>query len=308
MAGTLLDWQAEQIAQAGGAAKSFDGASLNAVLAQVDSADNIVKQGDGTVHPVISQATAEAGTSTDPYLWSSLRVAQSWHKFSPSQLATPAMQVQLAADSLLLASGIVSQGTQTTGTITAPTTNPRIDRVVIDSITAVVSVITGTEAASPTPPALTAGKIPVCQVALVVGQTSILDSDITYEFPALWGYSDNTPDYTSSSTAVPTAAGATTFAHGIGSTPTRVTVVLICVTTEGGYAVGDEIDISSVTRWYDPANATHVIDICADATNVTIVTNGAFFSTYGLDLANKSTGAAFTPTAANWNVIVRAWK
>jgi len=76
MAGTLLNWLTEQTSQAGGAAPSFDGTSLNNALAQVDSADNIVKQGDGTIHPVIAQATAEAGTDTNPYLWSAQRVAQ----------------------------------------------------------------------------------------------------------------------------------------------------------------------------------------------------------------------------------------
>ena len=70
---------------------------------------------------------------------------------------------------------------QTTGTLTAPTTDPRIDRVVIDNTTGVVSVITGVEAASPVPPALTAGKLPVCQVALAVSQTQILNADITDE-------------------------------------------------------------------------------------------------------------------------------
>ena len=70
---------------------------------------------------------------------------------------------------------------QTTATITAPSVDPRIDRVVIDDTTGVVSVITGAEAASPVPPALTAGKLPVAQVALVVSQTAIVNADLTDE-------------------------------------------------------------------------------------------------------------------------------
>ncbi|MEE8560300.1 MAG: hypothetical protein V3S88_06285, partial [Alphaproteobacteria bacterium] len=44
-----------------------------------------------------------------------------------------------------------------------------------------VSVVTGTEDASPVAPAIPAGKVPVAQVALVVSQTTILNSDITDE-------------------------------------------------------------------------------------------------------------------------------
>ena len=64
---------------------------------------------------------------------------------------------------------------------TAPTTNPRIDRIVIDPTTGVASIVAGTEAASPSPPAVPAGKQPVTKVPLSVGQTSIANSNITDE-------------------------------------------------------------------------------------------------------------------------------
>ena len=70
---------------------------------------------------------------------------------------------------------------QSTGTITAPSANPRIDRVVVDRATGVASVITGAENASPVAPAITAGKVPVAQVAFVVSQSSIVNADITDE-------------------------------------------------------------------------------------------------------------------------------
>jgi len=76
---------------------------------------------------------------------------------------------------------LTEKAAQTTGTITAPTTDPRIDRIVIDDTTGTVSVITGAEAASPSPPALTSGKLPVAQVALAVGQTEVANADITDE-------------------------------------------------------------------------------------------------------------------------------
>lgn len=70
-------------------------------------------------------------------------------------------------------------------TFTAPTTNPRIDRIVLDPTTGIASSVAGTEAASPSPPAVPAGKQPVAKVALSVGQTSISNSNITDERVAI---------------------------------------------------------------------------------------------------------------------------
>jgi microcystin-dependent protein len=70
---------------------------------------------------------------------------------------------------------------QVTGTITAPGGNPRIDRVVIDRLTGALSVITGTPAATPSPPAITSGKVPVCQILLQTSSTSITNSMLTDE-------------------------------------------------------------------------------------------------------------------------------
>lgn len=105
--------------------------------------------------------------------------------FAAHQQSTPDMTVRVDAGS------IYDNGTQTltevagqnTATITAPSTNPRIDRVVISSSTGAVSVITGTEAASPTAPAITSGNIPVAQIALTTSQSEIVNADITDERP-----------------------------------------------------------------------------------------------------------------------------
>jgi hypothetical protein len=70
---------------------------------------------------------------------------------------------------------------QISTTITAPVGNPRIDRVVVSASSGAVSIITGTPAGSPTPPALTAGALPVAQVLLQTSSTSILNSMITDE-------------------------------------------------------------------------------------------------------------------------------
>ncbi len=110
-------------------------------------------------------------------------------QFACRAKATPDMTVQVQAGRLFTNGSLVSQSTQTTGTITAPATNPRIDRVVIDEATGGVSVITGAEAASPSPPAITAGKLPVAQIALATSTTTITDALITDE--RAWMHREN---------------------------------------------------------------------------------------------------------------------
>lgn len=114
--------------------------------------------------------------------------------------ATPNMTVKVAAGGLMAAGALQEKAIQTSGTITAPVTHPRIDRVVIDQITGVASVVTGAEAASPSAPAIPAGKIPVAQIALATSTTAITNSLITDERPAFAFLSvaglteDTTPD------------------------------------------------------------------------------------------------------------------
>ena len=93
----------------------------------------------------------------------------------------PDMTLRLEAGAIFDGATLTEVAAQSTGTIVAPTTDPRIDRIVIDRASGAVSVVTGSEAASPTPPVITAGKVPIAQVALTVSQTEIVDSDITDE-------------------------------------------------------------------------------------------------------------------------------
>ena len=93
----------------------------------------------------------------------------------------PDMTVRLESGAIWDGTTLAEVAEQDTAVITAPSVNPRIDRVVIDATTGAVSVITGAEAASPTPPAITSGKIPIAQVALTTSTTVITDSDITDE-------------------------------------------------------------------------------------------------------------------------------
>jgi hypothetical protein len=102
-------------------------------------------------------------------------------QFAPHEAAAPNMTVVVDAGRLMYNGGLVIQAQQISGAITAPVGNPRIDRVVIDEITGAISVITGTPAASPAAPAVTAGKLPCCQVLLQTSSTVITNSMITDE-------------------------------------------------------------------------------------------------------------------------------
>ena len=77
--------------------------------------------------------------------------------FAPHEQASPNMTIALDPGHVFDGATLTEVATQNTSTITAPVTNPRIDRVVIDQFTGVVSVVTGTEASSPTLPAVPAG-------------------------------------------------------------------------------------------------------------------------------------------------------
>ncbi|WP_428491685.1 hypothetical protein [Rhodopila sp.] len=102
-------------------------------------------------------------------------------RFAPHAQTSPNMTIMLDAGSLFDGTTLTEKTAQSTGTITAPASHPRIDRVVIDNVTGVASVVTGTEAVSPTPPAIPSGKSPVAQILLQTSTTSITNAIITDE-------------------------------------------------------------------------------------------------------------------------------
>lgn len=99
--------------------------------------------------------------------------------------ASPVMTVAVGAGHIQ-SWGHLTIAATSTGTITAPTTNPRIDRVAIDVTDGTVVVITGTEAASPVAPDYANNHYPLCQVALATSTTSIVNALITDERVLGW--------------------------------------------------------------------------------------------------------------------------
>jgi len=101
--------------------------------------------------------------------------------FAPGEADIPDMTVIVNAGRILSSVDITTIAKQTSATITAPVTNPRIDRIVRDRVTGIISIIAGTEAASPTAANIPFGVSPVCKITLATSTTEITDPLITDE-------------------------------------------------------------------------------------------------------------------------------
>lgn len=97
-------------------------------------------------------------------------------------------------------------------------------------------------------------------------------------------------------------AGALTLAHGLGTTPTLFQARIKCLTTEGGYSVGDIVPISMAGDVY--ASSPRGTFLTYDGTNIYVKFCN---STEFLGGINKSTGDVFYVTFANWQWQISAW-
>lgn len=108
-------------------------------------------------------------------------VAQTAGQFAPHEQGVPNMTVRLDPGRVYGDRTVVVIPAQDTGTITAPVGNPRVDRVVVDKATGLVSVLTGTPGPSPGPPLIPSDKTSICQIALATSTIAITNSLITDE-------------------------------------------------------------------------------------------------------------------------------
>lgn len=171
-------------------------------------------------------STAQNGNTYKANIDAAIGVlARMGQMFAGHEQSTPDMTVRLDAGAIWDPTGltITEVAAQSTGTITAPSSNPRIDRVVIDQSTGAVSVITGAEAASPSAPSITSGKFPVCQIALTTGTTEIDNSIITDERPGAF-------------IVVPTSTGAT------DSEKANILLNSFRIAVNGGLSVQNMVD------------------------------------------------------------------
>jgi hypothetical protein len=93
--------------------------------------------------------------------------------------STPnAMTVDVTAGEAVINGIDVKWAAQTSGVITAPVTNPRID-VVVANTDSTVTVVTGSEAVSPVSPTIADTQITLFRIDMYVGMATITNSDIT---------------------------------------------------------------------------------------------------------------------------------
>ena len=89
------------------------------------------------------------------------------------------MTIKIAAGRLVdSARNVIDKSIQTSSTITAPVSDPRIDLVTIDAA-GDLAITTGVEDVSPAIPAIPAGHLPIAYITLATSTTAITDSLIT---------------------------------------------------------------------------------------------------------------------------------
>jgi hypothetical protein len=100
-----------------------------------------------------------------------------------------------------------------------------------------------------------------------------------------------------------TSAGALTLAHGLGVKPKLIIACLQCTTAEGGYSIGDEVEIN-VGGNVSAASSNRGISVVPDATNLNIRFGS---DANAVSILNKTTGAVFNITNSSWKLVMRAW-
>lgn len=102
-----------------------------------------------------------------------------------------------------------------------------------------------------------------------------------------------------------TQAGSLTLAHGLGARPKLVRYYLKCKTAEHGWAVNDEIDLTSLTQATQSSDRAWGLISWDDATNIYVRYGdnniGQFF------VYRRDTGYQVGATNANWRLIIRAY-
>lgn len=96
-----------------------------------------------------------------------------------------------------------------------------------------------------------------------------------------------------------TTGGGLTIAHGLGVKPKLVWPVLVCITANNGFNVGDEVSCGPI---FD-AGSGGGIQVVPDATNL----NVRFGNSNTLRVLNQSTGAGINLTNSQWRAVFRAW-
>lgn len=98
--------------------------------------------------------------------------------------SSPDMTVRVDAGILWSGGSLTEVAAQSTASVSAPSSNDRIDRVVLNPSDGSVEIVSGTESSTPSAPSIPSDRVPLCQFRLSTGEASINDDDITDERPA----------------------------------------------------------------------------------------------------------------------------
>ncbi len=108
-----------------------------------------------------------------------------------------------------------------------------------------------------------------------------------------------TPDYVSSEITI-TSAATDTLPHSLGARPKLITATLICKVIDAGYAVNDEVPVSSSGIPQD-----HGVQVwTSDTTNIKYVMGGDANVFSLLDNTGQTTGL----TNTSWKLVIKAYK
>ncbi len=107
-------------------------------------------------------------------------IASSAHFFAHESVV-PSMTILVEGGSVLNGIVLTTKVQQSIALDVADVINPRIDRIVLNPSTGVITKITGTPGVTPVAPIITAGNLPICQVSVPATDTTISDDQITDE-------------------------------------------------------------------------------------------------------------------------------
>ena len=185
--------------------------------------------------------------------------------FAGHQQTVADLTVRLDAGSIWdIAAGTITEiSAANTGSLSAPSGNPRFDIVYIDEVTAAIGVATGAEAGAPTDPTIPAGKIPITRINWTVGMGEITNADLDDIRPALiTGDSIQTIHNTHAKIGATSGwvIDATDDIGLLGTVPAGATANCTLIVPIAGLVVGDTITAFSIVGQIESAGETVLLD------------------------------------------------
>jgi len=218
--------------------------------------------------------------------------------------ASPNMTLAVDRGMVKFITGILKYAGGNSPTFTAPSTNPRIDILTLDSA-GTLAVTQGTENASPVAPSYPVDKFVVCEVYLRVGATSIKNID---DGSQCYIYFDARPFnlFTESLYSASHSAGAYTISNGLSAYFTGMIVRFLPAATNAGAAT---LNINSLGAKAIKKNGSNALDpgdlyagqvavVQYDGTNFQLLNRGTFDFVIG---ASSGTSTADTTSTHTYN-------